>query len=317
VDVDRETIYASWNRGIQLASAPVLGFWNVDDRRFLPAMVEAVTGIHSGAKLVYFPHVVDRRWREWGWVPQRHLLLIPAPDFHIELAKRTFLPGPFFMFSRGLYEEVGPFDEQFSICGDRDWGLRALRHTPLTPGSQVAGVFLNEERGLSMSGSARAVAENNAIYMRHGLTDLLEPVDGSLVAEYDIGRIRVGSAWRAFPDPSSAAREVLVHRSAEPAQQSVSAALGPKDAAESLLAFASSGVVDRRFSRLAAVSARHYLATVARKELEARLCCGDIRHARREFLRTRPAYLSTARFVVALPVVMASPRLYAAYLRCT
>jgi hypothetical protein len=53
----------------------------------------------------------------------------------------------------------------------------------------------------------------------------------------------------------------------------------------------------------------------ALQELESRLCRGDLRNARREFLRVRPAYLSAAKFAIVTPVVMASPQLYAALLR--
>jgi len=204
VQVARETLYASWNRGIRLATGGVLGFWNVDDCRYLSAVVEAVAGVRSGASLMYFPYVIDRRWRKWGFVPRRRRTLYPAVEFDPEVFRRAFRLGPFFMFSRALYEDVGPFDEQFSISGDLDWSLRAQRQTAFVPGSRVAGVYVNEYRGLSVSGSERAIAEHNAIYARHGLTDLTQPADEALLAEYDVRRVRVGSTWQAVPGfPSS------------------------------------------------------------------------------------------------------------------
>lgn len=92
--------------------------------------------------------------------------------------------------------------------------------------------------------------------------------------------------------------------------------------AESLQHLAASGLLDDRLTRLAnasacrfALLARRHRAAVAREALEARLCRGDLRDARREFLRARLAYHSAARFAGATPVVMVSPRVYAAYLR--
>jgi hypothetical protein len=99
--------------------------------------------------------------------------------------------------------------------------------------------------------------------------------------------------------------------------------------AESLRHAGASGRLDRRLTRVARTSARYYelLArrrraaaqrdrlVCAREKLEARLRRGDLRDARREFLRVRRAYISAAKFAVAAPLVMASPRLYASYLR--
>lgn len=189
--VPRETLYASWNRGIALARGDVLGFWNVDDARFGAAVAEAAVAIHRGAQLVYFPLARETRWRKWGFIPQARRVVVDAPEFERDAFRRNFLIGPFFMFSRDLYGAVGPFDEQFYITGDLDWSLRAMAVTSFTRCGTIAGVFLNEWRGLSMSGSERAVAEHKVIYARHGLTDCLQPVSESLLAEYDEHRILV------------------------------------------------------------------------------------------------------------------------------
>jgi hypothetical protein len=189
LEVERETLYATWNRGIGLSTAGALGFWNVDDCRYPAAVVEGVQGMRSGASLMYFPFFIDHRWRKWRFLPRRRRELYPAIEFEAESFRRTFRVGPFFMFSRELYNAVGPFDEQFAISGDLDWILRALRVTSFTPGSQVAGVFLNEFRGLSMSGSQRAIAEHNVICRRHGSPELVRPCSGDLVAAYDVEHI--------------------------------------------------------------------------------------------------------------------------------
>jgi hypothetical protein len=107
----------------------------------------------------------------------------------------------------------------------------------------------------------------------------------------------------------------------QPAPESALPALD--GAAQSLATLAAAAAQDGRFTRMAAVSARRHAlvarrqrAIVVREEIEERLCRADLRDARREFLRVRPAYQSATKFAAATPIVMASPRLYAAILRC-
>lgn len=109
--------------------------------------------------------------------------------------------------------------------------------------------------------------------------------------------------------------EVLVRYRMGPSRMSASTERMFDDAAESLQHLADSGMLDLRLTDLARKSARRYALLARRHRLEARLCRGDLRDARWEFLRVRSAYPSVAKSAVAIPVIMASPRLYAAYLR--
>ncbi len=52
-----------------------------------------------------------------------------------------------------------------------------------------------------------------------------------------------------------------------------------------------------------------------RERLEQRLLAGDLRNARRDYVETRPAYQSYAKYLIGLAAVTLSPRLYASLLR--
>ena len=317
VEVPQETLYASWNRGIHLAEGGVIGFWNTDDDRYAPAVVEAAEGMRRGASLMYFPHVVDHRWRKWGTIPCRRRVLEPAREFDRDLFRAVFSISPFFMFSRALYETVGPFDEQFQIAGDFDWCVRALDETSFAGGMQVAGRFLDECQGLSTLGSERLIAERNVIFIRHGLIHLLQQASPSLLAEYDARRIRVGQSWVGIPR-AQCVSEPSLGRS----RMTASSELVLTRNAESLRQLAAADALDGRLTRLARRSARYFsrlarraAAATQRASDEERIRRGDLRGVRRGFLRARPAYTSTAKFALALPIVMLSPRLYAIALR--
>jgi GT2 family glycosyltransferase len=110
-------------------------------------------------------------------------------------------------------------------------------------------------------------------------------------------------------------REVLVRYRVGPSQRTATVAPFLEGAAESLTLLAASGALDDRLRLLAIRSARHYALLARRHKLEGRLCRGDLRDARREFLHLRDAYPDAARYAVSLSLVIASPRLYAAVLR--
>ncbi|MBL8030574.1 MAG: glycosyltransferase, partial [Candidatus Doudnabacteria bacterium] len=60
INVPRESLYATWNRGVREATGELLGFWNVDDVRFASAILEAKLLFEAGAMLVHFPFYIKR-----------------------------------------------------------------------------------------------------------------------------------------------------------------------------------------------------------------------------------------------------------------
>lgn len=76
-----------------------------------------------------------------------------------------------------------------------------------------------------------------------------------------------------------------------------------------------SGVLRAADSAVARKSHHHYEVAVERARLESRLVAGDGRRARREYLRIRAGYRSSAKYLVGLVLVAISPRLYSSVLR--
>ena len=110
MEVGREPLYASWNRGVDLSAGEIVGFWNVDDVRSPQAVVEAAELFKGGAELVYFPFVIKRYLKIFGryfFIHQREINK-QVPEFN-EASKKEFLRsmlcGPFFMFAKALYQK--------------------------------------------------------------------------------------------------------------------------------------------------------------------------------------------------------------------
>ncbi|HEX2622938.1 MAG TPA: glycosyltransferase [Phototrophicaceae bacterium] len=178
--VPRESLYASWNRGVQAATGQAIGFWNVDDIRTSAGLIEGYNQIVNGCQLVYFSHTVIRtasgRQRE-------RRQTYPAAPFDPELHRRVMKCGPFFMFAPELYQRVGGggFDERFRIVGDWEWCIRALNHTEFCPRDLIAGYFLLHGGNLSDSGNPLQLAEENIIYLLNRASDRLIPIDPELM----------------------------------------------------------------------------------------------------------------------------------------
>lgn len=185
--VPRETLYASWNRSLRAALGSAIGFWNVDDYRNPGAIVEGIQLIRQGHAVVRFPYVYVRQ-RNAPLMRAKRVVTFHGREEDAALdPKVDFCLGPFFMFSRQLFEQFGPFDERFYIEGDYDWQLRVVPHTGLIWGETVAGVFYTDGTNLCGTGSPRGLVEENVLFERYGLDRPSWPLrdrDEQLFASY-------------------------------------------------------------------------------------------------------------------------------------
>lgn len=149
--VSRESLYASWNRGAHVARANIITQWNVDDIRNAKAMHDGLSLINNGAELVYFPFTYKRYIKVLGYDILVKRMLINPPEFNREIFAKEMHCGPFYLFTKSLYEKVGQYDETFRIAGDYDWCVRAAKISDAIVKSQVnSGVF--EKRAGTLSG---------------------------------------------------------------------------------------------------------------------------------------------------------------------
>ena len=174
--VGRETLYASWNRGIALTDAPYFTFWNADDVRDAGAFVEGYRALESGANLVDFLFMGVKSVKRFGLFPsvchEQSMML-----FNPEQFTRKNGVGPFFMVSKALYEQVGAFDENFRIAGDMQWAGRTLPYVQFYPAKTIGGYFYIHGDNLSNTGTNREAIEVNIIFMRRQDWYQLIPAD--------------------------------------------------------------------------------------------------------------------------------------------
>ncbi|MCU0512455.1 MAG: glycosyltransferase [Anaerolineae bacterium] len=176
---DRETLYASWNRGVAAAGADIFGFWNVDDARDPAALVAACAHLRAGFTLVDAPLRVVQTWRRFGRTWQRQSVR-PVPYDPVAFSRHHGL-GPFALLHRDLYAQVGGFDAHFRIAGDLEWGGRAQAWARFTALAQPGGTFYLHGGNLSSTGSPLQAVEDNIIFLRRRQWSQLRPAEPVLM----------------------------------------------------------------------------------------------------------------------------------------
>ena len=198
--VPRETLYASWNRGLASTQAPYFTFWNADDFRAADALIEGYSALQSGANLVDFDYTRVRHVKRFGLLAREERIAVPCMFDGERFTRRNGI-GPFFMARRSLYAQVGPFDANFEIAGDTEWASRALPWVKFQRGSTDGGDFVVHGDNLSNSGGEREDIEVNVIFMRRGAWEHLRPANPRAMRE---AWERWGNAERVALPPEQA-----------------------------------------------------------------------------------------------------------------
>jgi len=180
--VPRETLYASWNRGLALAQAPYFTFWNADDFRRSDALREGYSALQNGFHLVDFDYTRLRQVKHLGLFPRERRIHVPCMFDGERLTRRSGI-GPFFMASKSLYARVGPFDPNFQVAGDTEWASRAAPQAKFHRASVNGGDFIVHGDNLSNTGGDREDIEVNIIFMRRGAWKQLRPANPRAMRE--------------------------------------------------------------------------------------------------------------------------------------
>ncbi|MDQ7036496.1 MAG: glycosyltransferase [Anaerolineae bacterium] len=171
---ERETLYASWNRGIEAAQFDILGSWNVDDIRSVEGLKASYNALEADFNLVDL--VYD--------LVQGHSITRFNPPYRPDsLSPKTGL-GTFFMMRRELYTEAGAFNPLFTITGDYEWSKRPIvRTAAYQPLSVVGGQFVLHDSNLSGGRNPMEWVEFNIALIWQGGYEHLRPVDPDMMRE--------------------------------------------------------------------------------------------------------------------------------------
>jgi hypothetical protein len=179
--VPRETLYASWNRGIDAAQGDILGVWNVDDIRTAEGLIDGYRRLQDDTTLQLVDLAFIIETRSDGQVIKQE----PRPvQFDPHRTDPKSVATPFFLFRRVLYEQAGSFNENFCIVGDYEWCKReTVRQTIYEHSDVISGKFVIHGENLSNGNNPLEWVEINTVLIWHGAYEHLRPVDPDLMSE--------------------------------------------------------------------------------------------------------------------------------------
>lgn len=168
ITVKRESLYASWNRGVNESLFPNATFWAVDDTRFARAIINGLKTLEKGYDATYFPYIYKRYIYIFGIKILALLKIVNQIDYNKELFMKGMYAGPHFMFTKESFLKNGPFDDTYKIAGDFDWWARASKNDlKIKKTTTLSGVFTNNGKTLSGSKSGLQIEENTNVITKN------------------------------------------------------------------------------------------------------------------------------------------------------
>lgn len=171
IQVGREVLYATWNRGIKLAKGQYITTWNVDDVRLPESAKHQADALdqHPEAALSYGDFIIVNKYGN------REGFQVNEPQF--DASNRTFYRqhhiGCFPMWRKSIHDKMGYFDEQFRLIADLDFQVRVARHYGLFKIPQQLGYYLEGTPGNLSSNSQLQDLEHTVLHLRYGNFNLI------------------------------------------------------------------------------------------------------------------------------------------------
>ena len=163
---EREGLYKTWNRGIQLAEGEYITVWNVDDVRFPNSVLQQAEALDANpqAAIAYGDIWVSRQYAVAGTFKTN------SPVYSRSTYKRflsQYHISCFQMWHKSIHQTIGYYDEQFKCVADFDFQIRAAFYFPFVKTKEVLGIYL-EDQPHKLSANGLQNFETNIIHLRYG-----------------------------------------------------------------------------------------------------------------------------------------------------
>jgi len=166
---ERETLYRTWNRGIQLSEGEYITVWNVDDVRFQDSILQQAELLdkNSEAAIAYGDIWISETYG----IRDGYCTNSPT-DNHNKVFYKKYHISCFQMWRKSIHDKIGYYDEQFKCVADFDFQIRAALHFPFVKTAEPLGIYL-EGKAHKLSANGLSDIERVIVYLRYGVYQYL------------------------------------------------------------------------------------------------------------------------------------------------
>lgn len=166
---ERETVYAAWNRGIQLARGTYITNANTDDRRRNDAyeVLSSYLETHPEIGLVYSDCIITTEPNETFLCNSGRGLFKFEEHDREKLLRGFCYVGPMPMWRKTIHDEVGYFDPDFITSGDLEFWVRASEKFDFKKIPQLLGLYMKRPDSVENSNTVEKSIENQLIQFKY------------------------------------------------------------------------------------------------------------------------------------------------------
>ena len=144
-------LYAGWNIAVDLCSAPIIGNWNVDDRKNQEGIEILLKQFEKNADLdvAYGITYVSKKKNE-NYADNDFTQVYPCLPHSIENLFKNNSPHCMPLWKKSLHERFGYFDENYKTASDGDFWLRcAIGGAIMEMVNHPVGLYFENPKGRS------------------------------------------------------------------------------------------------------------------------------------------------------------------------
>jgi glycosyltransferase involved in cell wall biosynthesis len=191
---ERETIYAAWNRGVELARGEYLTNANADDRHRSDALEVLAATLDAERELgVVYANSLITTVPNQTFAENTAERVLRWPDYSLRQLLMHSYFGPHPMWRRCLHAEVGSFNPSYVVAGDYEFFLRAAWRRGARHLDEVLGLYF--EGGLETKQYPRCRAETQRLLALYRARIPLEDIYPALRNAPDSSSARAVALW--------------------------------------------------------------------------------------------------------------------------
>ena len=172
----RETLYASWNRGIKAARGKYITSANTDDRHRKDALEKLANYLDDYPEIaLIYPGQIDTSTPNETFANTNSSKILDWPVYTYEELERHCIIGSQPMWRRSMHEKYGLFRDSFKSAGDYEFWLRMGKQETFFRYPEVLGLYYRNPKGIE-HGSDTSQREAIQIWQEYGMFERGIPV---------------------------------------------------------------------------------------------------------------------------------------------